>query len=55
MHFIYETTNATGGKVKGNFIFYFISQDSVRQYQDLMDSTGKTISITYDLTYRRKK
>ncbi|HSZ32921.1 MAG TPA: hypothetical protein VK772_06400 [Puia sp.] len=55
MHFIYETTNANGVKVKGNFIFYFISQDSVRQYQDLMDSTGKTISITYDLTYRRKK
>jgi tetratricopeptide (TPR) repeat protein len=55
MHFIYETNNANGGKVKGNFIFYFINQDSVRQYQDLMDSTGKTISITYDLTYRRKK
>jgi hypothetical protein len=55
MHFIYETTNPNGEKIKGNLIFYFINQDSVRQYQDLMDSNGKTISVTYDLTYRRKK
>jgi tetratricopeptide (TPR) repeat protein len=54
MQFIYETTNPTGEKVKGNFIFYFINQDSVRQYQDIMDANGKTISVTYDLTYRRK-
>jgi len=55
MQFIYETSNPTGEKVKGNFIFYFINQDSVRQYQDLMDANGKIISVTYDLTYRRKK
>jgi tetratricopeptide (TPR) repeat protein len=55
MQFVYETTNSNGVKAKGNFIFYFINQDSVRQYQDLTDSTGKTVSVTYDLTYRRKK
>jgi tetratricopeptide (TPR) repeat protein len=55
MHFTYEMTNAKGEKIKGNFIFYFISSDSVRQYQDVIDSSGKTISVTYDLTYIRKK
>ena len=55
MQFIYETTNSNGGKAKGNFIFYFVSHDSVRQYQDIVDSSGKTVSVTYDLTYRRKK
>ena len=54
MHFIYETTNSDGEKVKGNFIFYFINKDSVRQYQDIMDKSGKTISVTYDLMYLRK-
>jgi tetratricopeptide (TPR) repeat protein len=55
MHFIYETTNPKGEKIKGNFIFYFIDRDTVRQYQDVMDDNGKTISVTYDLTYLRKK
>jgi hypothetical protein len=55
MHFNYETTGLKGEKVKGNFIFYFIDKDTVRQYQDLTDENGKTVSVTYDLTYRRKK
>jgi hypothetical protein len=55
MHFMYETTGQNGEKVKGNFIFYFISPDSVRQYQDVTDDQGKTVSVTYDLTYLRKK
>jgi tetratricopeptide (TPR) repeat protein len=55
MRFTYTSTNAAGEKIKGNFIFYFISQDSVRQYQDVTDDSGKTISVTYDLTYLRKK
>ena len=54
LHFIYETTGPQGVKMKGNFIFYNINRDSIRQYQDVMDSTGKTTSVTYDLTYRRK-
>lgn len=55
MHFTYETINPNGEKIKGTFIFYNISKDSVRQYQDVTDDTGKTISVTYDLTYLRKK
>ena len=54
MHFMYETMNANGKKTKGTFIFYNISRDSVRQYQDVTDDGGKIISVTYDLTYLRK-
>jgi tetratricopeptide (TPR) repeat protein len=54
MHFTYETINANGSKTKGTFIFYHISRDSVRQYQDVTDDNGKIISVTYDLTYLRK-
>jgi len=55
MHFTYETTSPQGEKQKGTFIFYSIDKDTVRQYQDITDDNGKTISVTYDLTYRRKK
>jgi tetratricopeptide (TPR) repeat protein len=55
MHFTYETTNPTGQKVKGNFIFYSIDPDTVRQYQDVVDETGRVVSVAYDLTYRRIK
>ena len=55
MHFTYETTDPKGEKQKGTFIFYFINKDTVRQYQDVRDDNGKIISVTYDLTYRRKK
>ena len=55
MHFTYETANPQGEKIQGNFIFYYISRDSVRQYQDVTDEMGKTISVNYDLTYIRKK
>ena len=55
MHFSYQTANPQGERILGNFIFYYISRDSVRQYQDVTDNNGKTISVTYDLTYIRKK
>jgi tetratricopeptide (TPR) repeat protein len=54
MHFNYEVTNTNGSNTKGTFIFYNISKDSVRQYQDVTDDNGKIISVTYDLTYVRK-
>jgi tetratricopeptide (TPR) repeat protein len=54
MHFTYQTINPDGTKTKGNFIFYNISKDSVRQYQDVTDENGKTSSVTYNLTYLRK-
>ncbi len=55
MHFTYETTNAKGAKVSGNFIFYNIDKDTVRQYQDIINDDGKTITVSYDFTYVRKK
>ncbi len=55
MHFTYEINNPAGDKTRGHFIFYFISHDSVRQYQDVIDTQGKTQSVTYDLMYIRKK
>jgi tetratricopeptide (TPR) repeat protein len=55
LHFSYESTSSNGEKIKGRFIFYHISKDSVRQYQDVTDKDGKTISVTYDLMYLRKK
>lgn len=54
MHFTYETINAHGDRTRGTFIFFNISRDSVRQYQDVTDESGKIISVTYDLTYLRK-
>ncbi len=54
MHFTYQVANPDGTHTKGNFIFYNISRDSVRQYQDITDENGKIISVTYDLTYLRK-
>ncbi len=55
MHFTYETTNPNGQKLKGNFIFYSIDPETVRQYQDIVDDTGRVVSVAYDLTYRRIK
>jgi tetratricopeptide (TPR) repeat protein len=55
MRFTYEMDNPGGEKIKGNFIFYNISRDSVRQYQDVTNEQGKTISVTYDLMYLRRK
>jgi tetratricopeptide (TPR) repeat protein len=54
MHFTYETTNAKGQKVTGNFKFYNIDKNTVRQYQDVNNDDGKTITVSYDFTYVRK-
>jgi tetratricopeptide (TPR) repeat protein len=55
MHFTYESTNANGQKVTGNFKFYNIDKDTVRQYQDVNNDDGKTVTVSYDFTYVRKK
>ena len=55
MHFTYETIGAKGEKQTGNFIFYNIDKDTVRQYQDVSSDDGKTITVQYDFTYVRKK
>lgn len=54
MHFTYEST-VNGQKVIGNFLFYNIDKDTVRQYQDMSTDGGKTYTVAYDLTYIRKK
>jgi len=54
MHFTYEST-ANGQKVTGNFMFYNIDKNTVRQYQDMSTDGGKTYTVSYDLTYIRKK
>jgi tetratricopeptide (TPR) repeat protein len=55
MHFKYEAVNAKGIRVLGNFIFYNIDKDTVRQYLELSTDGGKTYQVSYDLTYKRKK
>ncbi len=55
MRFSYETTNPQGKKVTGNFKFYYIDKNTVRQYQDVINDDGKTVTVSYDLTYVRKK
>lgn len=54
MRFTYE--NVTNGKkTTGNFIFYNLGPDKVRQYQDSSDDGGKTFTVMYDFLYVRKK
>ena len=54
MRFTYETMS-NGKKVTGNFIFYNLSRDKVRQYQDASEDGGKTFTVSYDFIYIRKK
>ncbi|MGN6396185.1 MAG: tetratricopeptide repeat protein [Mucilaginibacter sp.] len=55
MHFTSETTDAKGNKTLGNFIFYNIDKNTVRQYLELSTDGGKTYQVSYDLTYIRRK
>jgi len=55
MRFTSETTDAKGVKTLGNFIFYNIDKNTVRQYLELSTDGGKTYQVSYDLTYVRKK
>lgn len=54
MHFTY-TKVVKGKNTSGNFMFYNIDKDTVRQFQDVLNDDGKTYSTVYDLTYIRKK
>jgi tetratricopeptide (TPR) repeat protein len=49
------TTIQNGQQAPGNFIFYNLSPDKVRQYQDMSVDNGKTFQVSYDFTYVRKK
>ena len=54
MQFTYDLTDKQGNKKTGNFKFYNIDKNTVRQYQDVNNDDGKTVTVSYDLTYKRK-
>ena len=54
MHFTFKTT-VQGKPAIGNFIFYNLGKDKVRQYQETSIDDGKTYQVVYDFTYLRKK
>jgi tetratricopeptide (TPR) repeat protein len=54
MRFTYQTTKNNQDAI-GNFIFYDLGPDKVRQYQDISTDSGKTYQPVYDLIYVRKK
>ena len=54
MRFTYESMN-NGQKVTGNFIFFNMGPDKVRQYQDASTDGGKTFTVSYDFIYIRRK
>jgi hypothetical protein len=53
MRFVYES-NSNGTKTTGNFIFYNIGPNEVRQFQDMSTDGGKTFQTSYDFTYIRR-
>jgi len=54
MRFTFETT-VQGKKAIGNFIFYNLGPDKVRQYQETSIDGGQTYQVGYDLLYLRRK
>lgn len=54
MRFTFETIQQ-GQKAIGNFIFFNLGHDKVRQYQETSTDGGKTFQVVYDLIYLRKK
>jgi len=55
MRFKYTSPGQGGAMVTGNFIFYNLGPDKVRQFQDVTNDGGKTYQVVYDFIYIRKK
>ena len=55
MRFKYTRPGPSGTRVTGNFIFYNLGPNKVRQYQDVTNDGGKTYQVVYDFIYIRKK
>lgn len=53
MQFTYESM-LKNKPITGNFKFYNIDKNTVRQYQDVNNDDGKTVTVSYDLTYVRQ-
>ena len=54
MRFTYESVS-NGQQVTGNFIFFNMGPDKVRQFQDASTDGGKTFTVSYDFIYIRRK
>ncbi len=55
MRFKYSLPSQGGGMATGNFIFYNLAPDKVRQYNEVSNDGGKTFQVVYDFIYIRKK
>lgn len=55
MQFAFEVTNAQGKQAVGKFRFFHQGPDQVRQLSETSADGGKTWTINYDFTYKRKK
>jgi Tetratricopeptide repeat len=54
MRFISKSTDAQGRETLGNFIFYNLGPNKVRQYYETSTDGGKTYQVSYDFIYVRK-
>lgn len=55
MRFKFQQPDPGGILQPGNFIFYNLGPDKVRQYNELSTDGGKTFQVVYDFIYIRKK
>jgi tetratricopeptide (TPR) repeat protein len=55
MRFTFQQPGANGTLQPGNFIFYNLGPDKVRQYNEVSSDGGKTFQVGYDFMYIRKK
>jgi tetratricopeptide (TPR) repeat protein len=55
MRFKFQQPDANGVMQPGNFIFYNLGPDKVRQYNEVSNDNGKTFQVVYDFIYIRKK
>ncbi len=55
MRFKFQQPDANGVMQPGNFIFYNLGPDTVRQYNEVSNDGGKTFRVSYDFLYIRKK
>ena len=54
MRFTYRRTDQQGQTIEGDFVFYHLGPNKVRQFQDQTTDGGKTRQVVYDLIYVRK-
>jgi hypothetical protein len=55
MRFIFTTTDAQGRILQGKFSFFNEGPTRVRQLNETSSDNGKTWTVSYDFTYKRRK